>query len=573
MVATMVRRWAAFRPAAGVCVALLLLTTPVVAADAKLPADLDLVPRDAAGFLHVRAADVWKTDMLGDLRHLLKQAGAQNLALFEKRCPVPPDSIDRVTFVMMTPKTLAEPFPDVDPEAVSCLVVVRTTKPYARLPLMKSLGYREKVYRRQLYHFTEELWSGLYLIDEQTFIVGSEDALLQFLDQRKESGRAGALQPALETAAGTHHAVLGLNPELLAKENFARAIPQNLQPLLQARCLTFTADVEKETRISLRLDYAKEEDAKNGEKALRTALDMARGALSFPLSELEAKLDKDPKDARPKVGELPETFGLLIGIGFLKELDGMMKDAAIEQKGTSVQLPAKFSKMYSGNSTMMAMLAGVSMMGTRAYGTFTRVGNVIGGGPAKDPNEVHLRAIVDAMERYREKNNGHYPPAAILDKDGRPVLSWRVALLPYLGEEALYKEFHLEEPWDSLHNKKLIKNLPKCLNTERYWRGPVGKTTDLVFSGPNTLFEGTKGVKKDDVSPKSILVLQGGNNLGVYWTKPADVAVRGDKLPELFEPYGGQVRVILVDGTYKVFNRGEEKAIQELVSPKKKAEK
>src|SRR5215216_7139987 len=40
---------------------------------------------------------------------------------------------------------------------------------------------------------------------------------------------------------------------------------------------------------------------------------------------------------------------------------------------------------------------------------------------------------------------GHYPPPAITGQDGRPLLSWRVALLPYIGEEALYREFHLGE--------------------------------------------------------------------------------------------------------------------------------
>lgn len=569
-ISSLMCRWSALRPAAGLAAVLLcgLLSGPARAAD--LPPDLDLVPRDAAGFFHVRAADLWNTDTLSDIRNLIKHAGAQNLALFEKRCPVAPDSIDRLTFLMLTPKSLAEPFPEVDPEAVSCLVVVRTSKPYARLPLLKTLGYRPKSFRRDVYHFTEELWSGLYLIDDQTFMVGSEDAIIQYLHRRGESAKTGPLQAALETAAGKHHAVLGLNPSLLAKENFANVIPANLKPILEARSIAFTADVDKETRIALRLDYEKEDKAKEGEKALRAALEMARGGLSFPLAELEAKLDKDPKEARPNVGDLPESFGLLVAIGFLKELDGMMKDAAIEQKGTVVQLPAKFSKMYSGNGGLLMMMSAVSLMGRVAYSTFDSVAAEIGG-PNKDPNEVHLRTLSDAMERYREKN-GTYPPAALYDKDGRPVLSWRVALLPYLGEEALYKEFHLDEPWDSLHNKKLIKNLPKCLTTARQWRSPRGKTSDLVFTGENTVFDGAKGLKKDEISPKTILVMQATTAQAVYWTKPADIAVKGDKVPELFEKYGGQVRVILADGTYKTFNKGDEKQIHELI-PRKKPQK
>ena len=53
------------------------------------------------------------------------------------------------------------------------------------------------------------------------------------------------------------------------------------------------------------------------------------------------------------------------------------------------------------------------------------------------------------------------PAVASLDKAGKPLLSWRVHLLPLLGEKKLYKEFHLDEPWDSDHNKKLIAQMPE----------------------------------------------------------------------------------------------------------------
>jgi hypothetical protein len=263
---------------------------------------------------------------------------------------------------------------------------------------------------------------------------------------------------------------------------------------------------------------------------------------------------------------------MLIALGFLKELDTMMKDAVIEQKGTTVYLPAKFSRIYSGNSGLVFMFAGVSVLGRTAYGTFAEVGQAIGGPGKMDPNEEHLRKLVDAMEKYR-KEKGAYPPAAMYDEDGRPVLSWRVALLPYLGEEALYNQFHLDEPWDSLHNKKLIKSLPQCLKTERNWRSPRGKSCDFVFTGANTIFEGKKGVRREDVANKTILVIQASPSQGVYWTKPIDLPYRaGQPLPELFEKYGGQVRVILADGTYQTFNKGvDEKQIQELV-PRKKGE-
>ena len=45
-----------------------------------------------------------------------------------------------------------------------------------------------------------------------------------------------------------------------------------------------------------------------------------------------------------------------------------------------------------------------------------------------------------------------FPPVQI-----GPGLSWRVKLLPYLGETKLYQEFHRDEPWDSRHNQTLLE--------------------------------------------------------------------------------------------------------------------
>src|SRR5262245_13041155 len=70
-------------------------------------------------------------------------------------------------------------------------------------------------------------------------------------------------------------------------------------------------------------------------------------------------------------------------------------------------------------------------------------------------SQAHLREIGKGLNRYAGKQ-GSYPAQAIYGKDGKPLLSWRVALLPSLEEQALYDQFHLDEPWDSEHNQKLI---------------------------------------------------------------------------------------------------------------------
>src|SRR5262249_16079706 len=150
---------------------------------------------------------------------------------------------------------------------------------------------------------------------------------------------------------------------------------------------------------------------------------------------------------KDSVSNLAENFGALVGLGFLHDLDALLKEAPIQRQELAVKLPITYRKMFlmeSGGPLFMYSAA-IAGMGFSATATLATVGNRIG--PGKDPIEDHPKNLAQARDRYQEKN-GTSPPPAIHDRDCRAVLSWRVALLPYLGEEALYHEFKLDEPWD-----------------------------------------------------------------------------------------------------------------------------
>jgi hypothetical protein len=83
---------------------------------------------------------------------------------------------------------------------------------------------------------------------------------------------------------------------------------------------------------------------------------------------------------------------------------------------------------------------------------------------------VRLKGIGLALHTYHDLN-GRLPPAVVTDKDGRPLYSWRVLLLPYLEEETLYKQFHLDEAWDGPNNKALLERPRGATNR------PGGATT------------------------------------------------------------------------------------------------
>ena len=72
----------------------------------------------------------------------------------------------------------------------------------------------------------------------------------------------------------------------------------------------------------------------------------------------------------------------------------------------------------------------------------------------------HLIAIGSGIFYGYAKANHVFPPAYSTNQDGKPLLSWRVLILPYIGNDDLYREFHLDEPWDSVHNKTLLSKMP-----------------------------------------------------------------------------------------------------------------
>src|SRR5438270_8072693 len=59
-----------------------------------------------------------------------------------------------------------------------------------------------------------------------------------------------------------------------------------------------------------------------------------------------------------------------------------------------------------------------------------------------DPKEMlaALRQLGTAFHDYESRHRA-LPAAAILGKDGRPLLSWRVAILPHIKEANLYQQF------------------------------------------------------------------------------------------------------------------------------------
>lgn len=159
-----------------------------------------------------------------------------------------------------------------------------------------------------------------------------------------------------------------------------------------------------------------------------------------------------------------------------------------------------------------------------------------------------------ALHNYHDHEKS-FPAHAIYSKDGKtPLLSWRVAILPYLDHQSLYNEFKLDDPWDSKHNKKLIAKMPKTYEIPGA-KAKEGETVYQVITGPGTLFDGSKKMKIQDVTDgtsNTILAVEA--KTPVVWTKPDDVPLPKDKDKRL--PVGGAFSngfiVVMCDGSVRL---------------------
>jgi RNA polymerase sigma factor (sigma-70 family) len=163
----------------------------------------------------------------------------------------------------------------------------------------------------------------------------------------------------------------------------------------------------------------------------------------------------------------------------------------------------------------------------------------------------NLQQIALAMLNYHDQHK-RMPAPALTDAAGKPLLSWRVALLPYLNEQALYDQFHLDEPWDSPHNRDLLPKIPK-------WYAPVRKPTARpydtyyqVFVGKGTAFEPGPGLRLPDSFPdgtsKTLLVVEADDP--VPWTKPTDLPYAPDRpLPKVGGQFPDSFHLAMGDGS------------------------
>jgi hypothetical protein len=163
----------------------------------------------------------------------------------------------------------------------------------------------------------------------------------------------------------------------------------------------------------------------------------------------------------------------------------------------------------------------------------------------------NLKMLALGMHNHHDRHQ-RFPAAASRDGEGQPLLSWRVHLLPYLEQEALYKKFKLDEPWDSANNKPLIEQMPEVFACPSGKLEP-GHTTYVVPVGEKAMFGQEQGPQLRailDGTSNTIMILEVRAEQAVIWTKPDDYKVDPEQpMQNLVGLHSGGFQAALADGS------------------------
>lgn len=354
-------------------------------------------------------------------------------------------------------------------------------------------------------------------------------------------------------AAGAVVAIEPIRDQLLAMRAMLPPLPP---PLREAAALPEIVDavelhlkLGEKTQSALSFECRDEAGAAQVDRLIDQAIAFADGMLDQQLAEMQARNASPTEQASIQYGKrmLQETVKLI-------ERDRQGNRLALRGSGEAVLAPAT-----------TGILAGLLLPAVQASREAAR----------RSQSTNNLKQIGIAMHNFHDVYKRF--PASTYDKDGKPLLSWRVHILPFVGAQNLYQQFHLDEPWDSEHNKPLVAQMPAAFRNPNF--ADPEKTVYLACTGEHAVFADGKADKGHaaretaattiggkeaawarsvwfaditDGTSNTIMVVEANPERGVIWSKPDDLHIDANKpLAGLGGLRPGGFYALLCDGSVR----------------------
>jgi len=510
-----------------------------LAAQPAIDGDLALVPADAVGFVHVRATELWKNDIFAGFRQTFERAGPKALAALDAQFVPKISTFERLTaFLMLEERQRPMPY-----------VVLRFTAPFNQADVVSAyIPDAEKTNHngKSVYHGDFDL----YFPDNQHMVVSPPHAMVHYLNH--PATRSGPLSSGLKLAASGKLVVASLNVAALhIPRNGLKGLPPEAIALLNAEHVTLSLDLAQTLRVDLVASYKSAAQAEAAEKGVKALAEFGRKELAELKTDLEKKLYEPPTKGPRPLEMLPETVFIVFALGAIDRADELLANpgAIVKRSGSELTAQVTLPKELIAGASGVAAVSAALLLPAVAKVRMSA---------ARMQSQNNLKQIALAIHNFHDANG--YMPHDITDKDGKPILSWRVAILPYIEQDNLYKRFKLDEPWDSENNKPLSDLAIKVFMSPQ--AAPRPEPFNLTYYqglvGPDTAFEPGKVLKLPasfpDGTSNTILVVEAGEP--TPWAKPGGIPYDPKKpLPKLALPgVADTINVALVDGSVRMLN-------------------
>ncbi len=490
--------------------------------------DLTYLPAETRMFLALQPAA-----LLGrpEMQPVLKLLGDQEGLVNTKELLLPLDQIGQLLmFWEGSPTNPVNPgtTPLIPPPSG---VIVRSARPqeWKKVLGRLALSTEEVQHAGQTYlRLTTKPLSGVplsvYTPDDRTAVLAADDLLRVLIEDRKEPKSRHSWDEAWsQVAKGQINAVLETR-WLRRRLNQGEIKLDTVAPLLEkVPAYALSINLDRELSADLVATVGEAPDVKPVTETLQALLTLGRNTVP------------SLREHAAGAGQFREANDWALGM-----LTTLLDKARIEATGQMVRLQTS-SPVDVANVARI-----VSSFASAAQTESTRARSV-----------NNLKQIGLAFHIFHSKKNHFPPPVLYGGKSSKVPYSWRVALLPYLEQQALYNSYNFDEPWDGPSNSKLLDKMPAVYGFPGIGGTSKTHTAYFVFTGAQTMLgNGDKPsiANVRDGCANTLLAVEAQRD--VPWTKPEDIPFDPDlPLPQIggFTPDGANV--VFGDGSVRYIRK------------------
>ncbi len=507
------------------------------------PIDMSYLPAATEYLMYVRPADMMNSGFVKPLTDMPQvQAG---LAQMSAQFGYGPSEIESVTMGMSN--VMATLLPVIaqagsgappDPAALTqkliggqnAITVVRTVADVDFSGLIQAAHGSEATYEGKTYHLLQnpdpqQPQMAVYAIDGRTCIFASEPGIKSVISR----GAGAATNDAFEFVSRSSHMVQAFSSPLLAGMSAGipdppQGVPPQVAQLLAAIKGNITGgavvlEAGSNLKLNINLNLTDPSAATEANKALTGGLALVKQA--SPLF-----LGNAPPELQPTLTQA---------------VNSLSSSSSQTVVSLSLSVPGSLVQVLKDNPQLLGPIFAAQQAADNVR------------------QRNNLKQIALAMHNFHDTYN-HFPAADGNGETGpgkKTGLSWRVHILPFLENAALYQQFHLDEPWDSDHNKTLIPFMPDVFKVPGV--ETPGLTSVHVFAAPNTPFDPQKPIGFRDITDGAsytIMAVEAGPETAKPWTEPGGLPFNSENPGTALGTLAQTFNIILMDGSVRSISSG-----------------